>query len=1007
MRIFISSVVIFLQLSPSLAFSSSSIQRGQSAVACKNERRPVAVGAGNDRLDINENNNERLLDDSHDLSTVDNTCVATRKGSIAAGVLGAATAQFCATKAFAVVGLAGAITAGSVDDMNTFQDSRHIRDETLSESSVVINKQFSTLKTSPSSISLALSSNILADTSIDDTSIVDKMLEKMATVNEKALAERIDEAGMKRKIQDVKEKALEDVKIITKQADKERSNTEAESITRVEDDDMLEKDLVKVEQREQLKAKRENPVEQSAQAEEGDRLKEQQEAERLALEQRDRNVADALLKEQQEAKRVAAEQNAQAEADARLKEQQEAERVAAEQSSKAEEDARLKEQQEAERVAAEQKAKAEAEAQLKEQQEAEPEAEARMKEQQEAERVAAEQKARDEEIAVLKAQLEAERQEAERVAAEQKAREEAMVMLKEQQEAERVAAEAARIAEQEKLQQEREVARIEAERVAEERLLAKLEKEEKTLIDSISKLEAQVQRQEQESAKIEVERRRQEDVLAKLEAEEKARTEQIERIDAQVLKLEKEADEAKSVLERLRKVEQAREDEASKAIEARKAIVAKIDSLKSLPSKTLSDFNSRTPQLQGSLELFKSKLPSIPEVPKSKVVASIPSPSSGQKILVESQASVKDMIKNVPEYAVTWGASAVLALGVITVGFALRREGDDDDQNEYNDDINVSTPYGLRGQGGLYSPTSSPFNGQSNPFSKSSSSGMPLQSGSFGNTRSSFSSTPSSQGYGMSGSGSGFTGSSPSTKVQPPLKGSTMSGNGPGLGGFTQTPKGGSFGSKTSFGGMPGGGGGLPTGIPLGKQFAKGTMKGSSSSFGSNQVVTSGSPTPTGFSFGQKGGLGGGGPGLSSTSMPFGQKGGGGLSSVSKASSGTTNSPQFPTGPMKGSTGFGGMQGGGLGGGPGFTPGMPIPKSSTFGGNPPPFGGANGTMKGASAFQSGTQKGGGDGGGSGFSSVSKTSSGNPPPFPTGPMKGSGSGFTGAPKSYGKSSFKKG
>jgi hypothetical protein len=98
MRIFISSVVIFLQLSPSLAFSSSSIQRGQSAVACKNERRPVAVGAGNDRLDINENNNDRLLDDSHDLSTVDNTCVATRKGSIAAGVLGAATAQFSATK---------------------------------------------------------------------------------------------------------------------------------------------------------------------------------------------------------------------------------------------------------------------------------------------------------------------------------------------------------------------------------------------------------------------------------------------------------------------------------------------------------------------------------------------------------------------------------------------------------------------------------------------------------------------------------------------------------------------------------------------------------------------------------------------------------------------------------------------------------------------------------------------------------------------------------------------
>ncbi len=63
----------------------------------------MSVGAGNDQLDINAHNHDRLLDDNHNLSVVDGNIGSTKKGSIAAGVLGAATAQFSATKVCQVV----------------------------------------------------------------------------------------------------------------------------------------------------------------------------------------------------------------------------------------------------------------------------------------------------------------------------------------------------------------------------------------------------------------------------------------------------------------------------------------------------------------------------------------------------------------------------------------------------------------------------------------------------------------------------------------------------------------------------------------------------------------------------------------------------------------------------------------------------------------------------------------------------------------------------------------
>lgn len=85
------SIAIFLHLqlyfAPStLAFSFSSIHRGKAAARAK------AVGAGKDHNDCdlrNENNYSCSLKDDSD---------PIRKGSIAAGVMGTATAQFVATK---------------------------------------------------------------------------------------------------------------------------------------------------------------------------------------------------------------------------------------------------------------------------------------------------------------------------------------------------------------------------------------------------------------------------------------------------------------------------------------------------------------------------------------------------------------------------------------------------------------------------------------------------------------------------------------------------------------------------------------------------------------------------------------------------------------------------------------------------------------------------------------------------------------------------------------------
>ena len=166
--------------------------------------------------------------------------------------------------------------------------------------------------------------------------------------------------------------------------------------------------------------------------------------------------------------------------------------------------------------------------------------------------------------------------------------------------------------------------------------------------------------------------------------------------------------------------------------------------------------------------------------------------------MVDSQPSLKDMIKDIPEYAVLFAVSAVLALSVVIATGPKGGEEDDENDQNYTDDLNLSTPYGLGANGGVYSPKSSTFNKQSSTSSYNSSFGELKKNGSFGSTNSSFGGSPTPSQYGMSkmNSGIGVTSASPSTYDQSPLKGSTMSGNGAGSG-CTQTSKGGSLGSKT------------------------------------------------------------------------------------------------------------------------------------------------------------------------------------------------------------------
>ena len=98
MRFFDASIVIIISLplhyfSPSLAFSFSSSHRGRGAARAR-ERRQEAVGTGN------EHHVKGFLDDCHNSHShvVKDEFVLRRKKSIAAAVMGAATAQLSATK---------------------------------------------------------------------------------------------------------------------------------------------------------------------------------------------------------------------------------------------------------------------------------------------------------------------------------------------------------------------------------------------------------------------------------------------------------------------------------------------------------------------------------------------------------------------------------------------------------------------------------------------------------------------------------------------------------------------------------------------------------------------------------------------------------------------------------------------------------------------------------------------------------------------------------------------
>jgi hypothetical protein len=303
-------------------------------------------------------------------------------------------------------------------------------------------------------------------------------------------------------------------------------------------------------------------------------------------------------------------------------------------------------------------------------------------------------------------------------------------------------------------------------------------------------------------------------------AEEIARIAQIERLEAQVLKLEQAQDEAKVVLDRLRLVEQSRENDANKATDARKAIDARIESIKSLQSKTLSDVTSRAPQLQEALESFKTmSIPPIPSFDGKQLQESLDRVQS--KILV-GDFSFSDIPEDVALVAAS-GAAGLLI--VAAIGSSLQ-----DEDNSYNEtyvgspqDKETSAPYGMSEQSrapydmseqGRFPPSTSSFSQlkPSTGMSEQWSFGNDEKQGSFGSTKSSFGSAPS-KGIGKSGmgAGSGFSGESSSTSFgnsrmgtgsgfSSPMKGSAAGST------FTQAPKGGSFGNfKSSYGSGQGG----------------------------------------------------------------------------------------------------------------------------------------------------------------------------------------------------------
>ena len=449
--------------------------------------------------------------------------------------------------------------------------------------------------------------------------------------------------------------------------------------------------------------------------------------------------------------------------------------------------------------------------------------------QEEIDRMAAEQKARDDEAIKMK---QIEDIELNRV------REEETMTVK-QEEAERIEKariEAARAAEEEKMEQEQKIARI---ALAREELIARLEKEEIVRKDTIAKLEEQVRKQEMESFKTEAALRHEEEVLAKLEKDESLRIVQIERLEAQVLKLEQAQDEAKLVLDRLRLVEQTREDEASKATDARKAIDAKIKSISLLRTP---------PQLQETLGHFTTSItaPSLPSFDDTTFEEAM--------VQLKTKLSVSGDfdLTNIPQKDVALVAGSGIAglLIVAAIGSTLdnnkekgdtgdtmvelirdetRRSSSNSRQYDFNDEREeeASVPYGMREQQQGRSPTSPTSSIMEGSFGTREQGRYPPPTPSDIQEQDAFARNergrPSFGGPPLKGTGSGFTQSS----FRPPgLDNGVGGGGGGGLSSVSDNLSG-KFEPSSSYG-TPPPFRSAPSSLPI--------MKGSSSSSGYTTV---------------------------------------------------------------------------------------------------------------------------------------------------------------------------
>jgi hypothetical protein len=407
-------------------------------------------------------------------------------------------------------------------------------------------------------------------------------------------------------------------------------------------------------------------------------------------------------------------------------------------------------------------------------------------------------------------------------------------MTVKQEEAERIEKariEAARAAEEEKMEQEQKIARI---ALAREELIARLEKEEIVRKETIAKLEEQVRKQEMESFKTEAALRHEEDVLAKLEKDESLRIVQIERLEAQVLKLEQAQDEAKLVLDRLRLVEQTREDEASKATDARKAIDAKIKSIRSLPT---------SPQLQETLGRFTTSItaPSLPSFDDTTFEEAM--------VQLKTKLSVSGDfdLTNIPQkdVALVAGSGVAGLLIVAAIGSTLdnnkeisnrgettvelirdesRRGSSNSRQYDFNDEreeVSSSVPYGMREQQQGRNPTSPTSSIMEGSFGTREQGRYPPPTPSDIQEQDAFARNergrPSFGGPPLKGTGSGFTQSS----FRPPGLDNGVGSGGGGLSSVSDNLSG-KFEPSSSYGTPP----------PFRSPSSLPIMKGSSSSSG-------------------------------------------------------------------------------------------------------------------------------------------------------------------------------